>query len=211
MKEDRMRQAIGDIDDALIEGAEKQPATGHRRISLLKWSAVAAAFVLVAALGTAVLPGVLKRGDPAGAKSPSDGGNAGVIAGGYMEADETALYEKYGYSVDSGKFSSYIGGKVIPDSNIGAKLEDVTVTAGWVGPDGQPPAAKEHARAEIYEIEGVSADVAVAIRFTDPLEAALTDCCYVIMNPEADLTPVQDYVIADDPFGRPDGGGGVQE
>ncbi|MBO4355601.1 MAG: hypothetical protein J5850_01960, partial [Clostridia bacterium] len=133
---------------------------------------------------------------------PSAGGNDGISAGGVIDpkntGDETALYEKYEYSVDTGKYSSYVQGKVISDEKVGAKLEDVTVTAGWVRSDGLVQSEKEHARAEIYEIKGVSTDVAVAIRFVDELEAQVTTMYYVIMNPEADLTPVQDYIITFD-------------
>jgi hypothetical protein len=109
---------------------------------------------------------------------------------------EWAPYTRYKYAVDEGRYAAYIQGKVITEKNVGGKLEDVTVTAGWMYMNGgEYWRADEHARAEIYEIKGVSTDVAVAIRFTDALEAQRTNCYYVIMNPEADLTPVQDYII----------------
>jgi uncharacterized membrane protein len=60
--------------------------------------------------------------------------------------------------------------------------------------------SEEHARAEIYEITGVSTDVAVAIMFIDELEAQTTTMYYVIMNPEADLSPVQQYIVNTNPY-----------
>ncbi|MBP5207159.1 MAG: hypothetical protein J6330_01735 [Clostridia bacterium] len=199
MKEDMMRQAIGEIDDTLIEGAEKQQSTKRTHISFLKWGSIAAAFVLVIAVGVMVLPGMLKTDTPVVTPdTPEASGYGDGYGDPNYHGDEIGMYEKYVYSVDSGKYSSYVQGRVISDKNVGDKLENVTVTAGWVRPEGLPQAEKEHARAEIYEIKGVSTDTAVAIKFLDKLEAQTTDFYYVIMNPEADLTSVQPYVITYD-------------
>lgn len=208
MKEDIMRQAIGDIDDKLIEGSEKQQSVKRTRLSWAKWGSIAAAFVLVIAMGIMILPGMLKGNDPvATPNTPSTGGNEGINAGGYVEG----VFEKgYTYSVDEGKYASYVKGKVIADKYVGGKLEDVTVTAGWTDADGKI-LSEEHARAEIYEIKGVSADTAVAIKFVDELEGENTTMYFVIMNPEADLTPVQPYIITYTPFEQNDGDGNVQE
>ena len=208
MKEDIMRQAIGDIDDKLIEGSEKQQSVKRTRLSWAKWGSIAAAFVLVIAMGIMILPGMLKGNDPVVTpNTPSTGGNEGINAGGYVEG----VFEKgYTYSVDEGKYASYVKGKGIADKYVGEKLEDVTVTAGWTDADGKM-LSEEHARAEIYEIEGVSTDTAVAIRFVDELEGENTIMYFVIMNPEADLTPVQPYIITFTPFEQNDGDGNVQE
>ena len=106
--------------------------------------------------------------------------------------------------MDSGKYASYVKGKVIVEKYVKSKLEDVTVTAGWVDSDGKK-LSEEHAKAEIYAIDGISADVAVAIKFTEKLEAQLTTCNYVIMNPDADLSPVIEYVIKNNPVSVNDG------
>lgn len=208
MKEDIMRQAIGDIDDKLIEGSEKQQSVKRTRLSWAKWGSIAAAFVLVIAMGIMILPGMLKGNDPVVTpNTPSTGGNEGINAGGYVEG----VFEKgYTYSVDEGKYASYVKGKAIADKYVGEKLEDVTVTAGWTDADGKR-LSEEHARAEIYEIEGVSTDTAVAIRFVDELEGENTTMYFVIMNPEADLTPVQPYIITFTPFEQNDGDGNIQE
>ena len=202
MKEDVLIQAIGSIDDSLIEGAEKAAAKNAVKISWVKWGSVAAALALAAAIGAMILPGMFRADTPI---TLPIGENGEGIGNPNYTGEEIGMYEKYEYSVDAGKYSSYVQGKVISDSRVGGKLEDVTVTAGWVRAEGLPQAEKEHARAEIYEIEGVSADVAVAIRFIDELEAELTTCYYVIMNPDADLAPVRNYIITYDSYENNDG------
>ena len=200
-----MRAAIGNIDEKLIEGAEKEPGTGGAKVSWLKWGSVAAAAVLIAVTGVTVLPGMLKGNGPADTPVTTQaGGNEGGEA--VLPGNEAAPYSRYKYSVDEGKYSSYVQGKVIAARHVGEKLEDVTVTAGWVYMNGgEFWRADEHARAEIYEIKGVSTDTAVAIKFLDKLEAKITDTYYVIMNPEADLTPVSVYVINEEAFSQQDG------
>ena len=205
MKEDIMRRAIGGIDEKLVEDAEKEPGTDGAKVSWLKWGSVAAAAVLIAVTGVTVLPGMLKENGPADTSVTTQaGGNEGGEA--VLPGGETAPYSRYKYSVDEGKYSAYVQGKVIAAKYVGEKLEDVTVTAGWVYMNsGEFWRADEHARAEIYEIKGVSTDTAVAIKFLDKLEAQITDTYYVIMNPEADLTPVSVYVINEEAFSQQDG------
>ena len=48
----------------------------------------------------------------------------------------------------------------------------------------------------MYEITGIDGGIAVALKFIDQGEAVTTTHYYVIMNPTADLTAVEDYVIA---------------
>ena len=200
-----MRQAIGGIDDKLIEGSEKQQSVKRAPVSYVKWGALAAALFLVVAIGAMILPGMIKGNDPvATPDTPSN--NVDGFGDPDYTGQEIGLYEKYRYSVDTGKYSSYVQGKAISGKKIGDKLEDVTVTAGWVRAEGLPQAEEEHARAEIYEIEGISPDVAVAIRFIDELEGQNTTLYFVIMNPAADLTPVRIYVITYSPEGELDGG-----
>ena len=44
-------------------------------------------------------------------------------------------------------------------------------------------------------INGVSSDVAVALKFLDKGEAVTTTHYYVILNPNADLSIVEEYII----------------
>lgn len=113
--------------------------------------------------------------------------------------NEFSGYKKsYFYKVDEGDFSTYIGGKVINKDKLGEKISDVTVTAGWetwVGGNLTETVSTENLRAEVYSIDGVSNDVAVALKFIDKGEAVTTTHYYVILNPDADLSAVKDYII----------------
>lgn len=102
--------------------------------------------------------------------------------------------EQYVYSVDDAPFSAYESGKVIAEEKVGEKLREVTVTAGWRRAGEQ--LSEETLKAEVYALREVSEDVAAALKFIDKGEALTTDHYYVILNPEADLTAVQAYVIA---------------
>ena len=204
-KEDTMRRAIGGIDDNLIESSEKAVGKKPVRMSWVKWGSIAAAFVLVVAFSVFALPGMLRGNDPV-VTPDNPATNAGKEGG---LNSENKFEKGYTYSVDEGKYASYVEGKAIADKYVGSKLDDVTVTAGWVDANGKK-LTEEHAKAEIYEISGVSTDVAVAIKFIDELEAQNTTMFFVIMNPTADLTPVQPWVITYDDPGMMDDGG-VQE
>ena len=200
MKEEIMRRAIGDIDDTLIEGAEKEEKKMKKNTTWIKWTAVAAALAVLTAAAVLTLPLMFKNVTPA--ESPDTPTVNGIEGG---DNTREAVFEKgYTYSVDEGKYALYVKGKVINEKYIGGKLEDVTVTAGWMDAN-KKMLTEEHAKAEIYEITGVSTDTAVAIRFLDKLEAQTTDHYYVIMNPDADLTPVQSYVITYDAPGQNEG------
>ena len=101
--------------------------------------------------------------------------------------------KQYVYSVDEAPFSAYESGKVIAEEKVGEKLREVTVTAGWRRAGEQ--LSEETLKAEVYALREVSEDVAAALKFIDKGEALTTDHYYVILNPAADLTAVQAYVI----------------
>lgn len=112
--------------------------------------------------------------------------------------DNLGLIRQYFYEVDEGHFSTYVRGRVISEDKVGEKISDVTVTAGWekwVGSELTETVSTENLCAEVYMIDGISNDVAVALKFIDKGEAVTTNHYYVIMNPEADLTAVEDYKI----------------
>ncbi len=184
MKNEIVMRAIGQIDDDMIRAADSGPAVNIKNRLLIKIASAAAA--IVAVIGISASFGLLKP------------------------AQELILDKKYVYSVDSGSFSDYKGGRVIDENRIGEKIGDVDVTAGWKNAQGVS-LTNEHLRAEIYEIKGISPDVAVAIKFIDKPEAMTTDHYYVIMDPEADLEPVKDYVIPEDKYGEPGPNGEIPE
>lgn len=105
------------------------------------------------------------------------------------------LGESYVYEIEEGYFSSYMAGKVIEETRIGNKIEDVTVYAGWRNNTDGTMLSQENLRGEVYSIQEVSTDVAVALKFLDKGEALTTTHYYVILNPDADLSAVSEYVI----------------
>lgn len=197
MKSEMFQKAISNIDDELIETADVKKEKMKSK-SWFKWASVAAAACLVIVCAFAVAP--MLKGNTQNPVVPS--GNEG----GMETNGENALKSRYKYAVDDGKFSTYEMGKGINAAKVGKKISDVTVTAGWYYYLNDEWDAKEHARAEIYEISGVSEDTAVAIKFLDELEAEVTDFYYVIINPVADKTPVQNYVIIIEDPSNQDGG-----
>jgi len=179
MKTPRIANAVGLIDDDLVIGATNSTKTVNKN-NWLKWSSIAACFAILLAAAAITLPIILKGNDPF---PPTD-----------TEIGE-AVYEKgYFYNVDDGIFSTYIGGKVIAEDKIGNMLSNVSVTAGWKNNTGEW-IYTEKLQGEVYSINGISNDVAVALKFIDKGEAVTTTHYYVIMNPNADLTPVKDYII----------------
>ena len=103
--------------------------------------------------------------------------------------------QSYLYSIDEGPFADYIGGKVIEAEKLGEKLGDVTLTAGWKDHGYDVWLTRECLRGELYAIRGIDAGVAVALRFLDKGDAVTLEHYYVILNPEADLSSVEEYVI----------------
>ena len=177
MKTPRIANALCYIDDDLVSGASCEKAT--KRNAWLKWSSIAACFVVMLMAAVIAVPMMLGGDEPV----PLVGSEN--------------FYEKgYFYSVDESVYSTYVGGKVIEENKIGNKITNVSVTAGWKNNVGEWISTTEKLRGEVFEINGVSKDVAVALRFIDEGEAVTTTHYYVIMNPNADLTSVEDYIIA---------------
>ncbi len=104
--------------------------------------------------------------------------------------------QSYAYGIDEGEFADYFGGKVIAEEKIGAKINDITLTAGWKAAESGEWLTCEKLRGEIYSIEGIEKDIAVALKFTDKGEAVTLTHYYVIMNPNADLSAVEEYIIS---------------
>ena len=181
MKKEQLYEALGEIKEEYIADAR----SSHRKNSTpwLKWGAVAASLAVVLLAGFFALNNRI--------------GNTDLpITESIYATGETAFGTRYVYRIYEGPFASYAGGKVIDPQFIGEKLEDVTVTAGWITDPSQEP-GEEILRGEVYAIDGVSPDVAAALWFLDKGDALTTTHYYVILNPNADLSPVEEYVIPD--------------
>lgn len=181
MKKEQLYEIIGEIRDDYIQQS-LHPETKMQR----QWhngGALAFALAAVLLIGFFALHTILDSGNLPLSESTES-------------MEETAFGTRYVYQIDRGTFAPYKGGKVIEEGRIGKKLEDVTVIAGWITEPTQSP-ADETLRGEVYEIKGVSPDIAAALWFLDKGDALTTTHYYVILNPTADLTPVTDYVIPD--------------
>lgn len=182
MKRENLYKAIGDIEDTFVNEAHTTNKKAHP--AWHKWGAVAACLALMVLVGSFFLPSFLQDEHTI----PPDNDSNTVLA------TEMAFSEAYLYYIDGGAFATYVGGKVIDESKIGDKLEAVTLTAGWRNREGEW-LTEEHLRGELYLIEGISPETAVALKFLDKGEALTTTHYYTLLNPEADLTDMLDYCI----------------
>ena len=192
MKTPRIVNAVGHIDDDLVSGATRAKAV--KKNAWLKWGSIAACFAIMLMAAVVAVPMMFGGDDPV---PPID--------------DEYQYESGYFYQINEGAYSTYVGGKVITEDKIGNKIADVNLTAGWKDDKGEWRSETEALRGEVHTINGVSNDVAVALKFIDKGEAVTTTHYYVIMNPAADLTPVQDYIIAPITPNNPGDEGAVNE
>lgn len=211
MKEDMMRQAIGDIDDRLIAGAEKQPTTRRPGISWVKWGSIAAAFKLAAIAAVACLVIVcvfaivpnLRKSDLFNGNGPATDNTAAP-----KTDDETgdglfSWTEHYENVLVDDSYCHYKMGKHIESDMISGKICNSKVQGGMVTPNGWSP--EYEFDAEILSISGVSPEVAVAVKsktltyeIKDDgkiVEQFFKDDLYVMYNPESDLTTIKDYIV----------------
>ena len=192
MKTPRIVNAVGHIDDDLVSGANRAKVV--KKNAWLKWGSIAACFAVMLMAAVVAVPMMFGGDDPV------------------PPIDNEYQYESgYFYQINEGAYSTYVGGKVIAEDKIGNKIADVNLTAGWKDDKGEWKSETEALRGEVYTINGVSNDVAVALKFIDKGEAVTTTHYYVIMNPAADLTPVKDYIITPITPNNPTNEGEVNE
>lgn len=183
MKKEKLYETIGDINENYVN--EAHMTAKKSRPGWLRWGVMAACLALVVMVVTVAMPTVFNNTDT----PPAIGDTSPTVSA------EINYERGYFYHVDEGAFSTYVGGKVISEEKLGSKVEDVSVTAGSKNAAGEW-ISTENLRGEIYLIDGVASDVAVALKFLDKGEAVTTTHYYVILNPNADLSVVEEYVIA---------------
>ena len=240
MKTPRIVNAIGHIDDDLINSATKSKKVAKKNI-WIKWTSLVASFAIIIIVAAVAVPTLFRDGNTTlpvvsgdntminnsesatpttndngattapvvnqdtthinNAEPTTSGGNDNTTTATNNDSttqpaigNESAFSETYVYNVSDGKFSTYVSGKVISEDKIDYKIADVSVAAGWKNSFDEQ-LTTETLRAEVYLIKGISKDVAVALKFIDKGDALTTTHYYVIMNPEADLTPVKEYLI----------------
>ena len=214
MKTPRIVNAIGHIDDDLINSATKSKKVAKKNI-WIKWTSLVASFAIIIIVAAVAVPTLFGDGNTTlpvvsgdnsthinNAEPTTSGGNDNTTTATNDDSttqsaigNESAFSETYVYNVSDGKFSTYVSGKVISEDKIDYKIADVSVAAGWKNSFDEQ-LTTETLRAEVYLIKGISKDVAVALKFIDKGDALTTTHYYVIMNPDADLTSVKEYLIA---------------
>ena len=197
MKSDALRKAIGDVDEVLVERAERSPEKKNRKGTWLKIALPLAAAASLAGVIFLVIP-----------KEKGNLGSSQLV--GPPQLIEGVTESKYVWKVDSGTYAAYQPGKVIGEDRIGEALTDVTVTAGWVIYPSNEAVTKESLRGTVYAIRGVSPETGAAVRFHDKGEALTTDHYYVLLNPEADPKILEEYRI-EEAAGAPENEGAVEE
>lgn len=180
MKIPRIADALNQIDDDIVNDAARTKKAKNN--NWLKWGSIAACFVVMLAIMFTVMPKPFEDDSP-------------VVPPNSGSSNEYQYESRYFYQINEGAYAAYVGGKVIAEDKIGNKIADVNLTAGWKNGNSEWKSETEELRGEVYTINGVSNDVAVALKFIDKGEAVTTTHYYVIMNPTADLTPVKDYII----------------
>ena len=183
MKKEKLYETIGDINENYVN--EAHMTAKKSRPGWLRWGVMAACLALVVMVVTVAMPTVFNYTDT----PPAIGDTSPTVSA------EINYERGYFYYVDEGAFSTYVGGKVISEEKLGSKVEDVSVTAGWKNAAGEWT-TNESLRGEVYLINGVSSDIAVALKFLDKGEAVTTTHYYVILNPNADCSVAEEYVIA---------------
>lgn len=180
MKKEELFEVLGDIGEEYICEA-RRTVRKKTPSGWLKWGCAAACLAAAVTAAAFIRPTV-----PNGIDDPVPS---------YTDAtEETAFSTRYVYTVKEGSFSTYVGGKVIAEDRLGDKVADVTLAAGWQNREGEWLSG-ETLRGEVYAIEGIPEEVAVALKFLDQGEAVTTTHYYVIVNPDADLSAVEEYVI----------------
>ena len=199
MKTNEFFYAMGKIDPALVERAERKVV---KKISFPKLIAIAAAIALLAASMLAVLPMLLDI-------EPEE-----TIVGeetlylfdpfyGSVETAETGVGTNAKYPIFrivGYKYSEYLIRNAYPvemyGEIIGEKLDDINVLNGWGYFSEQP--AVEHdlkvVKAEVYAVNGVAPDAGVAIKFIEEGPFNSLEHYFAAVNTDYEFTSLADLI-----------------
>ena len=199
MKTNEFFDAMGKIDPALVERAERKVV---KKSSFPKLIAIAAAIALLAASMLAVLPMLLDI-------EPEE-----TIVGeetlylfdpfyGSVETAETGVGTNAKYPIFrivGYKYSEYLIRNAYPvemyGEIIGEKLDDINVLNGWGYFSEQP--AVEHdlkvVKAEVYAVNGVAPDAGVAIKFIEEGPFNSLEHYYAAVNTDYEFTSLADLI-----------------
>ena len=199
MKTNEFFDAMGKIDPALVERAERKVV---KKSSFPKLIAIAAAIALLAASMLAVLPMLLDI-------EPEE-----TIVGeetlylfdplyGSVETAETGVGTNAKYPIFrivGYKYSEYLIRNAYPvemyGEIIGEKLDDINVLNGW-GYFSERPAVEHDlkvVKAEVYAVNGVAPDAGVAIKFIEEGPFNSLEHYYAAVNTDYEFTSFADLI-----------------
>lgn len=176
MKKDILQNAIGGLDDALIDAADRE-ITPKKKGKLLTVGLIAAAAALLTVLAVLGVSAMQKEQPaPPAASSEAPVSQAAVPSGTPSkdttgqpdESSETAQIPHWEDMIDCQRYASFIRGGIeystqliyIHPENVGEKLGEVTAR----GYDAYSDTVKT-IPAELFAISGISEDAALCIRF----------------------------------------------
>ena len=166
-KEIELAKAIGEADDDMI--AEAAPKKGSRKGFAIKVASVAACLALI--ICTLPLIGRNVPADPKDTKNPYFPHAAGTT-------DEIAIYNKWFFEIQNSPYSGYSRGMVIDAALVGDEIGEVTVKQyNHIYPENKDEDIS-YKKAVLYEIKGVSPEVAVCLKYTEKSEASSTEHYY---------------------------------
>lgn len=182
-KEIELAKAIGEADDDMI--AEAAPKKGSRKGFAIKVASVAACLALI--ICTLPLIGRNVPADPKNTKNPYFPYTAA------RTTDEIAIYNKWFFEIQNSPYSGYSRGMVIDAALVGDEIGEVTVKQyNHIYPENKDEDIS-YKKAMLYEIKGVSTEVAVCLKYTEKSEASSTEHYYRYAKTDIDAATLAEY------------------
>ncbi len=209
MKSTDFFEAVGKVDDSLLEAAENAKVKKKSCNTWIKWGTMAACFCIMIA-SAIVVPGLFKD-EPVTPPGPSETNPPSF-------ENEDALWNSLSYfswmspqgnNGEGGVFSTrhttvildeqyktYISEAVVEEKYIKEQIATVTVKAFWTteefGYNSKPiEGTEETVEANVYRIDGVDVSMAVALMFKEKADALTTTHYYVYMNKDYTSDTIQ--------------------
>lgn len=181
-KEIELAKAIGEADDDMI--AEAAPKKGSRKGFVIKVASVAACLALIVC--TLPFIGRNQIEDPEIKKEPSFS---------YTKTahDEIAIYSKWFFEIQDFPYSGYSSGNIIDEALVGAEIGEVTVKQyNHIYPKNKDEDIS-YKKAVLYEIKGVSPEVAVCLKYTEKGKVSNTESYYRYAKTDIDAATLAEY------------------
>lgn len=181
-KEIELAKAIGEADDDMI--TEAAPKKGSRKGFVIKVASVAACLALI----VCTLPFI-------GRNQPTDPEIKNEPSFSYTKTAhvEIAIYSKWFFEIQDSPYSGYSSGSVIDGALVGDKIGEVTVKKyNHIYPENKDEDIS-YKKAVLYEIKGVSPEVAVCLKYTEKDKVSNTESYYRYAKTDIDAATLAEY------------------